>query len=74
MGKRHSHGPSIGEVYVQYKPLDQALLALRPDRIDNVQKIDELLDAGKITPFMAAKFKEEIAVRAEAKSIISVWC
>jgi hypothetical protein len=68
--RNYSHGPTVGQVYQDYRKIDQLLGRLRPDLMTEKEQIEKLLSQSEITPTMAAYFKKEIDVSNEAKSTI----
>lgn len=66
--RHYSHGATVGEVYQGYRKVDELIGRLRPDLMNNVKQIEDLLAKGEITPTMAQYFKHDIESRDEAKS------
>lgn len=70
-----SHGsasPSVVDIYKKYKPVDDLLCKLRPDKMTDPNEPERLLKDGVISPEMAQKFKEEIEHRIQSASIFYV--
>lgn len=70
-----SHGsasPTVVDIYIKYKSVDDLLCKLRPDKMTDPSEPERLLKDGVISAEMAQKFKEEIGHRIQSASIIYV--